>query len=109
MADKDPADKVNLAGTLPVDQHNGLKPLIGDLIANPDRTRYAVCAFNVLYDKTNIDDGTHQVIIRWTRIEPVDGDTAKNVVALLDEAQEQRTGVHRLPIQDGEGEGDWRA
>jgi hypothetical protein len=109
MADKDPADKVNLAGTLPVDQHNGLKPLLDELVDDPGTRRYAVCEFYAMSDKVSTDDGTHQVVVRWTRIEPVTGDTAKQVVALLDEAQSARTGVHRLPINDGEGEGDWRA
>lgn len=110
MAEKEAEDKVNLAGTLPVDQHNGLKAILDELVDDPGTRRYAVCEFYAMSDKVSTDDGTHQVVVRWTRIEPcVTVEDAKTVLTMLDDAQEKRTGVHRLPIHDGEGEGAWRA
>lgn len=108
MAEKDPADKVNLAGTMPPAPHDGLTPIVEALIDDPGKKRYAVCEFYIMSDKVSTDDETHQVVVRWTRIEPVAGDDAKTVLAMLDEARGARTGIHPLPVGDGEGEGAWR-
>lgn len=98
----EPKNTINLAGTMPPDQHNGLKAILEDMIANPGVQRYAVCQFDALYDKKITDTGTHQIVVRWRRIEPVDGDDAKAVMTLLDESQSARLGQFPMtgPLDD---------
>lgn len=93
---KEPKDTLAFAGSLPTDPHNGVKAILADLVQNPGIRRYAVVEFHALYDKKNVDDGTHQIIIRWDRVEPVFDDDAKAVISLLDEAQGSRLG--QLPM-----------
>lgn len=92
MPDKDPVNTVNLAGTMPGQDRNGLKGILDAMIADPGERRYAVCEFYALYDKRNTDDGTHQMIVRWTWIEPVAGDDSMLVQKLLAAARTERMG-----------------
>lgn len=93
---KQPQNTVALAGTLPTDPHNGLKAILDDLIESPGLRRYAVVEFYAMKDTKITDDGTHQIVVRWSRIEPVFDDDAKAVISLLDEAQGNRLG--QLPM-----------
>lgn len=93
---KEPKDTLAFAGSLPPDPHNGVKAILADLIEHPGLQRYAVVQFHALYDKKNVDDGTHQIVIRWDRVEPVFDDDAKAVLSLLDEAHGARLG--QLPM-----------
>lgn len=85
-----PKNSINLAGTMPPDSQNGLRAILDEMIADPGERRFAVCEFYGLYDKRNSDDGTHQIIVRWSRIEPVQDDDAKAVQTLLDERRRAR-------------------
>lgn len=96
-APKEPKNTLNLAGSLPPAQHNGLMAMLDEMIADKGARHVAVVEFHALYDKRNNDDETHQVIVRWDRIEPVTGEDAETVTKLLDAARTTRLGLLDFP------------
>jgi hypothetical protein len=92
---KEPADRLNLAGTMPSSLDEGLTPLMPSMIAShqgggPGLSGYAVVRWWARYDKRDGADETHNVVVQFTQIEPVFDDAEKAARVLLEEAATAR-------------------
>jgi hypothetical protein len=106
--DDGPKNKLNLAGSKPPGGNDGLTPIVDALVKDPGKRRLAVVEFYGLYDKRNTDDDTHQIIVRWSRIEPLFDDDAEAARKLLEAARTARLDAEdeaagRMPLRAIEG------
>lgn len=75
---------------------NGLPAIAGDLLDDP-RDVYAITRYRVKYERTDIENDSHTVILKLQEIEPVSGEQETVIRELLDKLRETRTGAVRLP------------
>lgn len=87
-----------MATGLPTAEHNGLEPIIGDLIDHPHRPRLAVVVLDC--PRTTLDNDTEsaEATVRIRRIEVIDGEDSTEATNLLRRAYERRTGQTVLPL-----------
>ena len=77
--------------------YNGLDSIAGELVDQPHGTRYAVIAYEVLRNTTEIEDGETYPTIRLSHVEPVRDGHADTVRTILAERYKDRTGKEDSP------------
>jgi hypothetical protein len=91
---KTSSNSVNLSGSLPKDNKNGLGAIVDELCAQPGLRRIAVVELYAQYVKSSTDDGTDQAIVRFDWIEPMTSEQdAKLCADLMVQAQTSRLGM----------------
>ena len=92
---------VNVKGTLPKGDQNGLGELIGDLVREPYKSHVAICIIETSKITHNLEDGTIVPTVRVAAIEPIASDSAEAVRLrnMVRRAYEERTGRAELPFE----------
>jgi hypothetical protein len=91
---------IKIAGKLPKDyDQNGLEPLYTDLIREPRQARVAVLVFDTAKITKDIANYETVPTVRILAIEPVDGDDAGKLRAMLQRLHAERTGRLELPAE----------
>lgn len=89
-----------MAGKLPKDRdQNGLEELYTDLVRDPRRSRVAIVVLDTAKITKDIANYETVPTVRIVAIEPVDGDDAGTLRAMLQRAHGERTGNVELPAE----------
>lgn len=80
---------------------HGLSSIAGDLLDDP-RPVYALVELRPKKEVTDIDNGSHQLVLKVVQVEPLAGKAADTMRDQLRKVREKRTGVVSLTGPDGE-------
>lgn len=79
---------------------NGLPAIAEELLDEP-RAVFALVEFRCKRETHDLDNDTHQVVLKIRQVEPLAGDEAKALREQLDVVRERRTGQRALLSADG--------
>src|SRR5258708_17162718 len=90
----EPHNTVNVSGTMPADQKNGLLGIVDELCQHPGLRRVAVVELYAQYVRNKTDDGTQQAVVYFEWVEPMVEDAdAKLAGELMVKAQTSRLNI----------------
>jgi hypothetical protein len=90
---------MNIAGSLPKGEGNGLAPIVAELLNDPHTVHVIVALVDCKSTKIDHESGDRIPTVRIKRVEAIVGDDLDIARRLLDRAVEPRLGDVTLPFE----------